>query len=121
MPDAVVVDGAGQLDRRRAELLAQRGVDRRRRRLLDELLVAPLDRALPLAEVHDVAVLVGHHLDLDVAGRGQPPLGEHGRVAERGGGLSSSRSDGVGQLVASAATSRMPRPPPPAAALTSSG
>jgi len=36
--------------------------------LLDELLVAALDRALALAEVHHVALAVGHHLDLDVAG-----------------------------------------------------
>ena len=48
---------------------AQLGVDGRRGRLLDDLLVAALDRALPLEEVDDVAVLVGEDLHLDVAGR----------------------------------------------------
>ena len=41
----------------------------RRRRLLNQLLVAPLDRALALTEREDVAVLVAKHLNLDVPGR----------------------------------------------------
>ena len=57
-------------------------VDRRRRRLLDQLLVAALERAVALAEVDHVAVLVGQHLDLDVARVGQVALQVHGRVAE---------------------------------------
>ena len=36
------------------------------RRLLDQLLVAALDRAVALAQVDDVAVRVGEHLHLDV-------------------------------------------------------
>ena len=40
-----------------------------RRRLLDQLLVAPLHRAVALAQVHDPAVRVAHDLDLDVPGR----------------------------------------------------
>ena len=48
---------------RRAQLL----VDRRRRRLLDELLVTALDRAVALAEMDHRAVLVGEDLHLDVA------------------------------------------------------
>jgi hypothetical protein len=39
----------------------------RRRRLFDQLLVAALDRALALAEVHHVAVVVAEDLELDVA------------------------------------------------------
>jgi hypothetical protein len=38
-----------------------------RGRLLDDLLVAPLDRAFALAEIDRVAVAVGEHLDLDMA------------------------------------------------------
>ena len=34
---------------------------------LEQLLVAPLDRALALAEVHDGAVVIAEHLELDVA------------------------------------------------------
>jgi hypothetical protein len=51
-------------------------------RLLDELLVAPLDRALALAEVHDAAVRVGQHLDLDVARLDHGSLEVDRRVAE---------------------------------------
>ena len=43
--------------------------DQRRGALLDHLLMAPLDRALALAEVDQVAVAVAEHLDLDVARR----------------------------------------------------
>ena len=58
------------------------GVDRRRRRLLDQLLVAALQRAVALAEMDHVAVLVGEHLDLDVARVGQVALEVDGRVGE---------------------------------------
>ena len=40
--------------------------DQRRRALLDHLLMAPLDRALALAQVDHVAVLVAQQLDFDV-------------------------------------------------------
>ena len=55
-----------RLDRDRADPLPQLVVDRRRRRLLDELLMPALDRAVALAEVDDVPVRVGEHLHLDV-------------------------------------------------------
>ena len=45
---------------------AQGDIDPGRRRLLDDLLVAPLDRALAFAQVDEVAVGVAEHLDLDV-------------------------------------------------------
>src|SRR5262249_31969182 len=45
---------------------AQGRVERRRGRLLEHLLVAPLDAALALAEVDDAAGPVGGQLDLDV-------------------------------------------------------
>ncbi len=50
-----------------ADRLALLGRDARRRRLFDDLLMAALQGAVALAEVHDVAVVVGEHLDLDVA------------------------------------------------------
>jgi hypothetical protein len=43
------------------------GAERDGGRFLDQLLVAPLDRALALAEVNDVAVMIAEDLDLDVA------------------------------------------------------
>ena len=63
----LVADRAARALGRRLHLLARVGVERRRGRLLDELLVPPLDRALALAEREHAAVLVAEHLDLDVA------------------------------------------------------
>src|SRR5207302_1666504 len=73
------LDGAGVLvaDRLRCKdsglthPLAKLGADSRGRRLLDDLLVAALDGALALPEVHDVAVAVAEDLDLDVPSAGQ--------------------------------------------------
>src|SRR5690606_30082169 len=56
----------------------------RRRRLLEDVLVAPLHRAVALAQVHRVAVLVGEHLDLDVSGVLEVFLEIDVRVVERG-------------------------------------
>ena len=64
---AAVADLAAGRDADVADRLALLGRDARRRRLFDDLLVAALQRAVALAEVHHVAVVVGHHLDLDVA------------------------------------------------------
>ena len=66
-----------------AHLGPERRVDRGGRRLLDELLVPPLDRALALAQVHDVTVGVREHLDLDVAGLDDRLLEVDRAVAER--------------------------------------
>src|SRR3954471_17231056 len=64
---ALVADRAREGDRGVAHPRPQLGVERRRRRLFEHLLVAALDRAVALAERGDVAVLVGEELDLDVA------------------------------------------------------
>src|SRR5581483_12061335 len=63
---ALVADRAGEGDRGVAHPRPQLRVERGRRRLLQHLLVAPLDRAVALAERGDVAVPVGEDLDLDV-------------------------------------------------------
>ena len=68
-------------------LLAPLGRERGRRRLLDQLLVAPLDRALALAEGEHAALAVSEHLDLDVPRRRDRLLEIQGAVAERGLGL----------------------------------
>ena len=49
--------------------LALLGVEGRRGGLLEHLLVAALQRAVALAEMHAVAVAVAQHLDLDMARR----------------------------------------------------
>ena len=65
---AAVADRAAGLDAALAHAARAAGaVMPGRRRLLDDLLVAALHRAVALAQVDDVAVSVGEHLDLDVA------------------------------------------------------
>ena len=93
--------GAGVADRPRRgdgggeQRVAHPGdaLDERRRRLLDDLLVAALDRALALAERPHRAVLVGHDLHLDVVPGRQVRLAEHRRVAERRRRLGLGRGD----------------------------
>ena len=53
-------------------------------RLLDDLLVPPLDAALALEEVHDVAGAVAEDLELDVAAALEQPLEIDRAVAEGG-------------------------------------
>ena len=80
---ADVVDGLGGVDADLADALARSVVDDcGRRRLLDQLLVAALDRAVALAEMDHVAVAVGEDLDLDVARVGQVALEVDRRVGE---------------------------------------
>jgi biotin carboxylase len=63
--------------------MPQLGRDRYGRRFLDELLVPPLDRALALAEVDDVALGVAQDLELDVARLDHALLDVERAVAER--------------------------------------
>ncbi len=63
----IVAHRLGQRDGLLAHPPARLGIEQRRGRLLDDLLVAALDRAFALAEIDDVAVLVAEQLDLDVA------------------------------------------------------
>ena len=92
-----------------------------RRRLLDHLLVAALDRAVALAEHQDVAVPVADDLHLDVAAALDVRLDEDGAVAERAGRLGARAPRSRRRASARSRTIRMPRPPPPADAFTSSG
>ena len=74
------VDVAGLLrerDRGLREPRAERVVHHRRGRLLDQLLVAPLDGAVALAEEEHVAARVGDDLRLDVVGPVDVALQEH--------------------------------------------
>ena len=116
-----VLHGARGVDDGRAELAALLLGERQRRRLFDELLVAALDRALALAEVHDVAVLVAEHLDLDVARRLDVLLEVDVADAERGFGLARRGLERLPRARPALRTTRMPRPPPPATALMITG
>ena len=104
-----------------AHMLALLGRDRRGGRLLQHLLVAPLQRAVALAEVDGVALAVAEDLELDVARVAEIFLDIDGVVAERALGFGARLADLGLELVVRLVTTFMPRPPPPEAALTISG
>ncbi len=79
---ADVADRARRVDRGGPDSGPGRGVQQRRRRLFDDLLVPPLQAALALAEVHHVAVRIGQHLYFDVPRPGDEALDEQRVVAE---------------------------------------
>jgi hypothetical protein len=56
--------------RRSADVLAQCCRHVRRGRFLDHLLMAPLQRAIPFAEVDHLAMAIGKNLNFDMARRG---------------------------------------------------
>ena len=60
--------------------------------------MATLQAAFALAEVDDVAVAVGEHLHLDVAGVQHKSLEEQRVVAEGGAGLAARAGQRGGQL-----------------------
>jgi hypothetical protein len=62
-----IPDGGGRVGGDLADALTHLRVHMRGRRLLDQLLVAPLDRAVALPQVDHVTVGIGEDLDLDVA------------------------------------------------------
>ena len=114
-PGVDVADGRGQPAGRLAHARAHGLVHERRRRFLDELLVAPLDRALALAEVDDGAVGIGEDLDLDVAWLGEVALDVDGAVAEGGDGLRPRQAQRRAELAF------LPHEPHPLAAPTHRG
>src|SRR5690606_6782500 len=93
-----VLHGARGVDDRRAELLPLLLGGRHRRPFLDQLLMAPLNRALTLAEVDDVAVMVAENLDLDVTRILDVLLDVDVAVAERGLGVALRRLERLGEI-----------------------
>ena len=85
----------------------------RRRRLLDHLLVAALQRAVALAERDDLAAPVAEDLHLDVAGRDDEPLEEAHVVAEVAAPRAGSRARTRRRARPASSQRRMPMPPPP--------
>ncbi len=80
------------------ELAGLLGRQHRRRRLLDDLLVAPLQRAVTHAQRPGGPLPVGDDLHLDVAGTGYQPLEEHHAAPERTGRLVAGALVRVGEL-----------------------
>ena len=82
--------------------------------------MAPLDRALALAERDRAAVPVAEQLDLDVSRALEVPLAEHGVVAERGLRLAARRLDRAVELRGGADDSH-PAPAPARGGLDENG
>ncbi len=97
MPAPEIPDRLRRRHRRRAHPLPQLGGHRHRRRLLDQLLVSPLHRALALAEMNR-APGVGQDLELDVPGPLDVLLEIHASVAEGLDRLGDGGRDCAGQI-----------------------
>src|ERR1700737_1516432 len=78
----IVFHGFCERDRLLAHLAAGGLIEQRRRRFLDYLLIAALDRTFALAEINHIAMLVPEHLDFDMAGIDDEFLDEDAVVAE---------------------------------------
>ena len=111
-----VVDLARDLERVLGQPRAQRLGQRPGRRVLDDLLVAALHRAVALEQVHQVAVVVAQHLHLDVLGPHDQLLQEQRVVAEGLARLGARRAPaprGSSPRRARRACRARRRPPPP--------
>ena len=113
-PGVLVAELEARALDRRLHLFAQRGRNRRRGRLLDQLLVPALDGALALAEGEHAPLPVGQDLDLDVARRDERLLHIEAAVPECGARLGRGALEDVLQLFAATrrAASPGPRLPP---------
>ena len=100
---------------------AERAVDGRRWRLLEDLLVTSLERAVALAEVDALAVGIEQDLDLHVARPLEVALEDEPIVAERGRAPPAAPRPSHRRADRGRGRSRIPLPPPPAAGLTISG
>ena len=97
MPGAAVADLAAGLGAALADACLESRIDERGRRLLDDLLMAPLHGAVAVAEIDGVAVLVGQHLDLHVTRILEELLQVNRGIAESGLRLRAGHAHGVEQ------------------------
>jgi hypothetical protein len=68
------------------------------RRLLEDLLMTALHRAVAFEQIHAMPLHVRKHLHLDVPRTGEILLDEHPVIAERGGRFALRRSERVGKV-----------------------
>src|SRR5262252_1932744 len=90
-----VTDGAANIDSRLAHLPPQFFTDRRRRALLDDLLMAALQRTIALEQMNKIAARVAQDLKFDVARALDIFLYQQRAVAESLLGLAPSGLDGA--------------------------
>ena len=82
-----------------AHRLARGGIKEGRGRFFDDLLVAALDGAFAFVQIDAVAVLVGQHLNFDMARLRHEFLDEDAVIAKAGGGLVLGRLEAFARLV----------------------
>src|SRR5271155_4329395 len=82
-PDRIIIDTLGQAHRRVRQFLPQLGADTRAGCNLNQLLMAPLDRALSFAQVNYLARLITEYLHFDMARRRHEAFNINRIVAER--------------------------------------
>ena len=82
--DVPVLHGFNSLNGHTADLPAEFLIDGGRGRFFEKLLVSALDRAIALAEMHDMPTMVGSNLHFDMAGLKKISFKVDGVVAERG-------------------------------------
>jgi hypothetical protein len=121
VPRPDVATCPGRSHRTVAHGRAHLGGDQRRRRLLDDLLVAALQAALALAQVDDVAVGVGSTWISTWRGRSRTARRAACRRRTTSVPPAGRPAIAAGTSSAGVVTTRMPLPPPPADGLTSTG
>src|SRR5215469_15616417 len=112
-----IAGGPGDAHCSLAHLAAEGWLHHRRRALLYDLLMPSLKRALPLAQIQHVAEAVPQQLNLDVPRPFNVLLDVDRGVLKAGGSLRGGKRERAVNLFGPL-TSRMPLPPPPAAALS---
>src|SRR5918995_510718 len=90
---------AGEADGGVADGVAEVLVERRGRGFFDDLLVAALDRTLPLEEMEDIALLIPDHLHLHVARVFHQLLEKHRSVSEGSLGLPARSPYSLDEIV----------------------
>src|SRR5579883_1730282 len=80
----IIIDSTGQSERLFAHHAARLLIDKRGRCLLDQFLVAALNRALTLAKINYISMLIAEHLDFDMPRIGDVFFNENAAIAKRG-------------------------------------
>src|SRR4051794_9947060 len=95
---ADITDRARRRDRRLADIEPPLAGKTGRRRLFDDLLMPPLDRAVALEQMDNVAASVAENLYLDMAGAFEIAFQQHRVVAEGALRLAPSAVEGAREL-----------------------
>ena len=94
----VIAGGAGERDCGLSQRCANGRIERHCGRHFHNLLMTPLDRAIALVEMQDLAVAIAQDLDFDVAGAAHEAFDEDRVVAESRGSFAASFFQQAGKI-----------------------